>query len=113
MAAFRRLSDGGVMRRRHAALIVALVALATVPETTLAGIDDEQDTEPVEAALPTPPGAPPRQDKICARLDAILRDDAADSPERRKAAATRDALHCPTAAGSSQPPRTQAGAATE
>jgi hypothetical protein len=103
------------MRRRHAtraALIAALAALAIMTGTALAGIDDARDTEPVEVALPTPPGAPPRQDKICARLDAILRD-AADSPERRTAAATRDALHCSTAAGSRQPPRTRPGDATE
>jgi hypothetical protein len=92
------------MRRRHAsraALIAALVALWGMPETALADTDDAQDTEPVETALPPPPGAPPRQDQICARLDALLRESA-DSPERRKAAATRDAIHC-SAAGSSVP----------
>ena len=94
------------MLRRHAspaALIAALIALAGMFETAFAEIDDAQDTEPVEAALPPPPGAPPRQDQICARLDALLRESA-DSPERRKAAATRDAIHCgATAAGSSVP----------
>jgi hypothetical protein len=105
-----------MVRRRAAryALVVPLLALAGGPFGAVAAADDA-DTEPVEAALPPLPGTPPRPDGLCARLDALLDQDA-DSPERRKAVETHRLLRCPAhpaAAGSGQSHPPQQGANAE